>query len=194
MPDGRGSTWLRRDKDTLVESHIGSTRSHDYLAGYLLCETVAGKKGGVRAKADERKPGSFGGAIDLHKRENIAMEHSDIRKKWQKIIAKAWTDDSFRQRLIAEPVACLKPEGIETAPGVELRVVEDTEKVLYLVLPPRPGTHELSMEELQSVAAGDSGSCSSSSVQLYLQSTSLMLKPVSVVAPLSPQVSPLKLG
>lgn len=63
------------------------------------------------------------------------------------VVAKAWCDEEFKQRLIADPAAVLDEHGIEAPPGVELRILEDSDEVRHLVLPPSPAG-ELTDEEL----------------------------------------------
>lgn len=79
-----------------------------------------------------------------------AEQHS---KLWGQIVAKAWQDESLKKRLLADPAAVLKEYGIEVPPGVQLRVVENTDQILHLTLPSKP-TRELSENELERVAAG----------------------------------------
>lgn len=62
-------------------------------------------------------------------------------------------DEGFKQRLLADPAAVLKEEGVETPPGIEVRVVANTEKVFHFVLPAKP-SRELSDESLDSVSGG----------------------------------------
>ena len=83
-------------------------------------------------------------------------EQNEQAKQWAKIVAKAWADEDFKQRLIDEPGSVLVEEGMEVPEGVELRVVEATEKQSWLVLPPKPeeGTIEEGAERL---AAGPYG-------------------------------------
>lgn len=68
-------------------------------------------------------------------------------RTWSQIVARAWTDDEFRGRLIADPRSVLEEHGIETPEGVEIQVMEDTENVRHLILPPSPA-EELSEEDL----------------------------------------------
>jgi Nitrile hydratase, alpha chain len=70
-----------------------------------------------------------------------------------KIIAKAWRDPSFKAELIANPAAALKAEGIDVPAGMTVTVVENTDKLFHLVLPPVP-SDELSDEALDAVAGG----------------------------------------
>ena len=70
-----------------------------------------------------------------------------------RVIARAWTDDAFKQQLMAHPTDVLRAQGIAIPEGTDVRVVENTESTIYLVLPARPGG-ELSEEQLTQVAGG----------------------------------------
>src|SRR6185503_3944309 len=76
------------------------------------------------------------------------------RKKLGQIVAKAWSDESFKKRLLADPTATLKAEGVDVPAGVEVRAVENTDKLFHFVLPPKP-KGELSAEDLDKVAGGE---------------------------------------
>lgn len=76
-------------------------------------------------------------------------------KTWSLIVARAWADPDFKDRLVAEPEAVLREHDVEVEPGVSIRVVEDTDQVRHFVLPPSPGG-DLSEEELSPVAGADS--------------------------------------
>jgi hypothetical protein len=76
------------------------------------------------------------------------MNQEEQAKKIQKVIAKAWLDDEYKRKLISNPMETLNEEGLEAPRGVEIRVVESTEKVVYLVLPPRPSDDEAKLEEV----------------------------------------------
>src|SRR6478736_10356323 len=75
-------------------------------------------------------------------------------KKMGSVIAKCWSDESFKKRLLADPAATLKAEGvkIELPAGMTLKAVENTDKVNHIVLPAKPT--ELSEEQLDMVAGG----------------------------------------
>src|SRR5262245_37238721 len=75
------------------------------------------------------------------------------RKAWSQIVAKAWADQAFRKRLLADPAGVLKEHGMQVPPGVQVRVVENTESIQHLVLP-KQQSEELSEAELEQVAAG----------------------------------------
>jgi len=74
--------------------------------------------------------------------------------QWGAIVAKAWEDGTFKQRLLDEPAAVLREHGMSAPPGVELRVMENTDKVMYLPLPARPQDGELADDELDAVSGG----------------------------------------
>jgi len=74
----------------------------------------------------------------------------------QKLIAKTWSDEEFKKRLLADPKAVFKEEGFEVPAGLEIRVYENSEKVFHFVLPPRPEVREMRDEEM---AAASGGSC-----------------------------------
>ena len=82
------------------------------------------------------------------------------QKIYGRVVAKAWEDDGFKQRLIANPVAVLKEYGMEVLPGVEVEVVEGRGEPeigpnrMVLQIPPRPSSEELSMEDLEQAAGG----------------------------------------
>ncbi len=78
------------------------------------------------------------------------------RKEFEeKIIARAWQDESFKQELLSNPKVVLEKEGINLPASMELRVVEETPTTFYLVLPVNPDQkEELSDKELESVAGG----------------------------------------
>ena len=81
------------------------------------------------------------------------MPENDTAPDFAKIIAKAWRDPAFKAELIANPAATLKAEGINVPAGMTVTVVENTDKLFHLVLPPVP-TDELSDEVLDAVAGG----------------------------------------
>ena len=96
--------------------------------------------------------------MDVVTREEMD-EHA---KQYGQIVAKAWADDAFKERFLAEPAAVLQEHGIPVPPGVELRAVENTDKVVYLALP-LPPSDELSDEQLNQMAGGSTASTASTS-------------------------------
>lgn len=69
-------------------------------------------------------------------------------REWQKIVAEAWADPQFKQRLLSNPRAVLTERGIALDDDVEIRVVESESPVRCLWLPPKPvGENEVEVLE-----------------------------------------------
>jgi hypothetical protein len=73
---------------------------------------------------------------------------------WGQIVARAWQDQAFKKRLLADPAAVLCEHAVEVPRGVQVQVVENTDQVCYLTLPKKPSAAELSEAELAQVAGG----------------------------------------
>jgi hypothetical protein len=73
-------------------------------------------------------------------------------KKYGQVVAKAWQDEAFKQRLLNDPHGVLQEHGVQVPAGTQVRVVEDTDQVAHLVLPQRPP--DLTDEQLDQVAGG----------------------------------------
>jgi hypothetical protein len=71
---------------------------------------------------------------------------------WKKMIEKAWVDDAFREKLIANPNKVLKEEGLHIPENVKYKIIQDKGNERNLVLPKPP--QKLSGEKLRSLAAG----------------------------------------
>ena len=88
-----------------------------------------------------------------HGRQEM-MDQQLARKKTAAIIAKALKDDGYREELLANPKNAIQQEfGKELPLGLEVRLVEESANVVYLVLPPKPVV-ELSDADLQAVSGG----------------------------------------
>jgi len=80
-------------------------------------------------------------------------------RKMQQIIAKCWSDEAFKEKLIADPHATLVAEGVEIPEGVNINVLTNTADTNYLVIPAKPDDVELSDEDLDGVAGGYGSDC-----------------------------------
>jgi hypothetical protein len=73
------------------------------------------------------------------------------------VIDRAGRDPQFRSELLRNPTETVEQElGVGIPAGMEIRVVEETASLLYLVLPPEPVAvgRELTDRELELVAGG----------------------------------------
>ena len=70
-------------------------------------------------------------------------------KEWAKVIAHAWVDEEFKAKLLADPKAVLKVEGIEFPENLKLNITEAKQDELNLTLPMKPLDFSGSVEELQ---------------------------------------------
>ncbi len=73
--------------------------------------------------------------------------------KLAQLVARCRWDESLRKKLLADPMATLKAEGIEMPAGMAIRVHENTGTEFHLVLPAISAT-ELSDLELDVVSGG----------------------------------------
>jgi hypothetical protein len=83
------------------------------------------------------------------------MNQEEQGKKISQLIARCWADEGFKQKVLANPAATLRAEGLELPAGLSYVAHENTEKVAHLVIPAKPT--ELSDEDLTHVAAGSIG-------------------------------------
>lgn len=67
------------------------------------------------------------------------MTEQEQKKLYAKIIAKAWANEAYKQRLLAEPHAVLAEEGVVIPESVNIHVTEkpqeNTDKDMYFTLP-----------------------------------------------------------
>ena len=72
---------------------------------------------------------------------------------WGRVIIKAWSDPEFKARLIADPRGVLEAEGVKVPAAATIKVLENTETLTHLILPPTPAA-ALSDDQLDKVAGG----------------------------------------
>ena len=80
---------------------------------------------------------------------------ADWRKGYAKVVAQAWSDATYKDRLLRDPRAVLAEAGLEVPSSLELTVVEDSADKRHLVLPAKPAEGEISEEALGGVAGAD---------------------------------------
>ena len=60
------------------------------------------------------------------------------QKKFGEIVAKAWADPSFKERLLATPAEVLAEHGITLPEGAQIKILQDTDTEKHFVLPSAP--------------------------------------------------------
>src|SRR5690606_1982699 len=63
-------------------------------------------------------------------------------------------DEAIKTRLLREPAEVLEEYDIPLPEGVQVRLVENTDKVIHLVLPSEPPGKELTDAQLSQISAG----------------------------------------
>lgn len=71
-----------------------------------------------------------------------------------KTIERAWTDPTFKSRLLADPKEAAAEMGVRVPETVSVKVWENTETVEHMILPMNPAVAELSDSDLEAVAGG----------------------------------------
>jgi len=80
---------------------------------------------------------------------------SELTKTWARVVAQARADEEYKRRLLADPAAVAKEEGVPIPAGLTLKVVEDAPGTRTLVLPPRPAELRTVVEAEERRAAND---------------------------------------
>jgi hypothetical protein len=53
----------------------------------------------------------------------------------QQIIAKCWSDEAFKEKLVADPHVTLAAEGVDIPEGVNINVLSNNATTMHLVIP-----------------------------------------------------------
>ena len=96
----------------------------------LDCEAMSRDQASDIARAERWAPHVEDG-LDAFAREVRKAE----TEKWSRVIAEAGSNSEFRRRLSEDLAEAVKPFGISVPAGVQVRIVENTDAVSYLVLP-----------------------------------------------------------
>ncbi|MFI5333697.1 MAG: NHLP leader peptide family RiPP precursor [Chlamydiales bacterium] len=85
----------------------------------------------------------------------MAHKPKNAKELEAKIIAHAWKDPRYKEKLLKNPRAAMKEMGLDIPENIHVKVVEDKPNSFTFVLPPSaPGTKEMSEHELARLAAG----------------------------------------
>ena len=56
-------------------------------------------------------------------------------RQMQQIIGKCWSEEAFKQKLVADPHATLAAEGVHIPTAVKITVLSNTASTMHLVIP-----------------------------------------------------------
>ena len=88
----------------------------------------------------------------MKSKPNLNKEQQEaFQKNWAKLVAKAWSDSAFKERLLKNPKEVLKEQGIELPKEIDCKITENTDKIVYFNLPNKP-EGSLSETQLRNVA------------------------------------------
>lgn len=77
-----------------------------------------------------------------------------------RIVSNAWSDMEFKQKLLSDPKNVLKQNGVVIPDSLDVKIVENTNNVVYFILPQKPDVTRDVLEEDLLVAVGkDTNPC-----------------------------------
>ena len=80
---------------------------------------------------------------------------TEQRNQLAALFAACWKDEALKARFMSGPKAVLAEHGIDVPDGINVNVVENTDKTVIITMPQAPaGAGELSDEDLASAAGG----------------------------------------
>jgi hypothetical protein len=75
--------------------------------------------------------------------------------KFGDIVSKCWNDEAFKKRFMSDPKSVLAEHGMAVPEGLNVKVVENTDDLMHITLPPKPAKPgELSDAALDQVSGG----------------------------------------
>jgi hypothetical protein len=75
-----------------------------------------------------------------HDKTFTRKDAESLKSAIDKIVAKAWSDEAYKKRLLDQPGTVLREAGVVVPSSVKLVVVEDRADVRHIVLPEMPST------------------------------------------------------
>ncbi len=80
----------------------------------------------------------------------------DFGVVWGKVVARSWSDDEFKSKLLDDPRDVLSEAGYSVPEGVELSISDSGPDRMHLVIPPAPEgfDSEIGDESLETMSGG----------------------------------------
>jgi Nitrile hydratase, alpha chain len=73
-----------------------------------------------------------------HRKAGEAQQENDRARRFSHIVARAWSDENFKKRLIAKPEEVFAEYALDVPAGTTIRVVENTDTTMHFILPAKP--------------------------------------------------------
>ena len=89
---------------------------------------------------------------------NESNNQEEFSKKYAEVIAKAWSDEGFKKKLLENPNETLKEFGVPMPEGITFHIHENGSGTCHLILPKKP-EGELSEEDISKDIMGRGGYC-----------------------------------
>ena len=87
-----------------------------------------------KGDSDMAESASFFGSVRRFFRDYLMV--METRGSFGQLVQRATEDAALRQRLLQSPKQVLTEAGITLPEGIEVEILENTDKVIHLVLPP----------------------------------------------------------
>ena len=72
------------------------------------------------------------------------------------LFAACWRDEALKARFMSDPKGALKEHGLDVPDNMDVKVVENADDCVHIILPAPPGGHgDLSDDELAKAAGGN---------------------------------------
>ena len=85
---------------------------------------------------------------------NNTYDQTEWQKAYSKVVAKAWSNSDYKNKLLNDPRAALSDMGLEVPTSLEISVMENSTQKMHLVLPAPPIEEPLDEGSLANIAGG----------------------------------------
>lgn len=103
-----------------------------------------------RKKAGSKKP---------DERHNSDIREREYERRFAMLLATAWSDKAFMQRLVQDPVKCFEEFGLTLPEGRKVHVHVDTANEMHIVIPEEPPAFDEAIEVEQARNCWKSSKC-----------------------------------
>lgn len=78
------------------------------------------------------------------------MAGTERAQRWARVVAKAWADEDYKERLLTDPMSVFKEEGYTPVEGESFTVIEQKDPKNRLLVLPAPPEDLPDMEHIES--------------------------------------------